>query len=104
MAHVIGNDPHCIDCIHYREKMEGEKCLYDGICDLPLVINGKKSSKPTHDVRWQGNCYDWQDRDTGLTHFEVMTRIPEAKRTPLEIQMLSRYIQWREDEHGNSED
>lgn len=35
MAHIIGNDPHCIDCIHYREKQEGEKCLFDGICDLP---------------------------------------------------------------------
>ena len=100
MTHVIGNSTHCIDCIHYKAKQEGDHCLYDGFCDIPVTINGRKLGYYGNlysAVRWQwgSGCQDWVDRETGLTHFEVMTRIPEAKRTPLEIEALKAYIEWK---------
>ena len=97
-----GGTTWCEYCSHYREKEEGEKCMYDGFCDLPLVCNGVKSKKPFHPVRfnWGSGCHDWIDRETGLTAFEVKTRLPERSRSPLEIEHLSKFITWKETERS----
>ena len=88
----------CIWCSHYKDNEQKQKYQRDGICDLPMVINGKKSKKPFHPVdRYDGgNCKEFVDRESGLTGFEVHTHVPEHSRTPLEIEHLSKYITWRE--------
>ena len=92
----------CRWCIHYKDKEDedrGEKCYKDGWCDLPMEINGKKSKKLYHAVeQWDGrNCKEFIDRESGLTGFEVHTHTPERRRTPLEIEYLSKFITWRKE-------
>lgn len=86
MAHKIGNNPHCIDCKWYV-PYETEKNGYTGECQ-------EEGTEPMK-VKWQWDCSHWVDKITGLTHFEVLTRVPENYRTPADILYLSQFIEWR---------
>jgi len=83
MAHKIGNNPKCIDCKYYQE--------HEGDTNKGKCTAGKKILP----VNWCDSCLDWIDKDTGLTHFEVLCRVPEPKRSEADIEYLSRFITWR---------
>lgn len=90
---------HCKECDHYspNEDYQPNK-KNDGWCELGLRLNGKVLHKPCRVNEWDGkDCTDWVHNETGLTHFEVMTRTPEANRTPIEIECLSQFISWRKE-------
>ena len=91
----------CMNCVHYTEKKPLDKCPRDGWCDLPMTINGVKSKKPFHPTDKNSGqfCKEFVDRDTGLTGFEIHTKLPERSRGPLEVQHLSKYITWKEVGH-----
>lgn len=90
MKHTLGNSPKCIDCYWYREKQDGDNCRHDGWCVNPKAlavgVNGRKRSHPPEKeaVMWNVACKRWEDADTRLTHYEVMTRQPEPWKTPIE--------------------
>ncbi len=94
MKHKLGNTTHCIDCYHFREKDELHKTHYDGFCKLGCIINGKKVSDREPPVYWNdgSGCRDWEDAEARLTHFEVMTRQPDPKRTPLEAEHIRKLL------------
>ena len=88
---------HCSTCKHYSINEDFEKKNFDGWCALGMRINGKLCHKPTGVNEWDGkSCTDWTDKTTSLTHFEVMCKVPEAKRSENEIEYLAQFVDWRE--------
>ena len=90
MKHKLGNSTHCIDCYYFRPKDEEHKTNFDGFCKLGCVINGKRLGELEPPVSWNNGtgCKDWEDAEDRLTHYEVMTRQPDPKRTPLEAEHI----------------
>ena len=89
MKHKLGNSTKCIDCFFYRPKDEEHKTVFDGFCKLGTRVNGKRFAKCAP-VRWNhgSGCQDWEDAEDRLTHFEVMTRHPDPKRSPIEAELI----------------
>lgn len=104
MRHKMGNSTRCSECYWYRAPRDGEKCKLDGYCTniKNRGINGKrpdnpKPEEPVLDV-WGMGCTHWEDADTRLTHYEVMTRHAEPGRTAAEKEYIERIIE--EATHG----
>lgn len=85
MKHTMGNDTNCIDCYHYKSKEDNDGCLEDGWCLNGLYV-GKKKVADITSVYWNdgGGCYDWEDAEDRITHFEAMTRTVDPSRTGME--------------------
>ena len=81
--HIIGNTPRCSSCMYYEEKTHNDKTI-------PFC------KKRNWCIPHNCGCSYWIDRETGLTYYEVQTHVPEPKRTPMEIELLKKYIIWRE--------
>lgn len=75
--------------IDIPEKMiEGVKNECDGWCTNGLYINGKKINERAKTYKHSG-CRNWIEVETGITHFEATTRIPEHYRTDAEKVYIS---------------
>ena len=94
MKHKLGNSTHCIDCYFYRPKDEEHKTSFDGFCRLGTWINGKLHSEREQPVRWNNGsgCRNWEDAEDRLTHYEVMTRNPDPKRSPIEAEIIRKLL------------
>lgn len=85
MKHTMGNSTHCIDCYYYREKEEGDHCLYDGWC-LKGQYNGNKKVADIASTRWNNGtgCDFWEDAEDRITSFEALTSNVDPSRTGME--------------------
>ena len=79
-----------------RDVVEFGESIYqvaDGsdidVVTLGTRVNGKRFAK-CEPVRWNhgSGCHDWDDAEDRLTHFEVMTRHPDPKRSPIEAELI----------------
>lgn len=97
MKHVIGNTPHCITCKYFVENNETDKNECDGWCTNGLYINGKKINERAKTYKHSG-CRNWIEIETGITHFEATTRIPENYRTDAEKVYISTLLKRGDDD------
>lgn len=74
MKHTMGNATHCVNCYHYRPKEDNDGCPDDGWCLNGLYV-GKKKVADVTSVDWNdgSGCYDWEDAEDRITHYEAMT-------------------------------
>lgn len=98
MKHTLGNSPKCADCYWYREKQDGDNCRRDGWCvnqyNQTHDIAGKKRAEPHNNpVSWNGTCGQWEDAESRLTKYEVLTRQPEPWRTPIEQMQIKAVLE-----------
>lgn len=102
MKHKLGNSTHCVNCFHYRPKDESHQTFKDGFCTIGHLINGRKISFEPQPVYWNNGtgCQDWEEVQTRLTHFEVMTLKPDPKRTEAERRYIEELLR-KEDKDAN---
>lgn len=99
MKHKLGNSPKCVECYWYREKQDGDGCSRDGWCvneyNCAHDVSGKKRSEPLEreSVRWNCICKQWEDAESRLTSYEVLTRQPEPWRTPIERAQIKEILE-----------
>ena len=100
MKHRLGNETKCRDYFFYSPKDPEEKGTHDGYCVKGHIINGRLTNKsPAKTQEYYGaGCYLWEDAEDRLTHFEVMTRNPDPKRTPAEAEYIKKKL--RSDDIG----
>ena len=105
MKHIMGNSPHCNECLHYKEPEPWEKCSHDGWCynkkHLMIGINGRKRNHvPEREpVKWMWCCHWWEDAEAPhINHFEAATHKPDPNRSELEQAIIAEYIRQTEEE------
>ncbi len=98
MKHKMGNLPKCSDCFWYSEKEPHDGCRLDGWCSneyqRTVGVNGHKREKPLerYEVARNHACRRWEDAESRLTHFEVMTRQPEEWRSAGEKEYITQLL------------
>lgn len=105
MRHIMGNSPHCNECLHYRKPEPGKKCTKDGWCTnqkhLQIGINGHKREHPSEwePVIWQECCQWWEDAEyPHINHFEAVTHKPDPNRKGIESMIIADAIAKAEEE------
>jgi hypothetical protein len=87
----------CKNCKFFEDFPNSNK--YVGKCHYGFYFNGKKMRDVVmlEHIMQHDWCHSWIDKKTGLTHFEVMCRVPMSNRTEKDIEFLSQFIDWREE-------
>ena len=88
----------CKECKYYKPIEDPLEKEYDVLCTAGYRVNGKlvKKEYKTKAHIEHGSCSQWVHGETGLTEFEVVCRKPESWRTPIEIEHLRQYVDWKE--------
>lgn len=85
MKRITTNDAHCSLCYYFRVPESGELFIEDGFCTKKTRPCGKY-------VCWNNYCDEWEHKETRITHFEVMTKTPEPKRTEAEAEYIMQLL------------